>query len=101
MTSQIYPSDSTWIPDLRILPIDLLVEHEFNDAQRTEPLARRLETEGVLKNPPVVTPMGDGDSRYVVLDGANRVTALHILGYTHILVQVVRSEEHTSELQSR
>jgi len=92
MTSQIYPSDSTWIPDLRILPIDLLVEHEFNDAQRTEPLARRLETEGVLKNPPVVTPMGDGDSRYVVLDGANRVTALHMLGYAHILVQVVAYE---------
>lgn len=92
MTSQVHPSDSTWIPDLRIVPIDLLVEHEFNDVQRTEPLAQRLEAEGVLKNPPVVTPMGDGDPRYVVLDGANRVTALHMLGYSHILVQVVPYE---------
>jgi hypothetical protein len=92
MSSQVHPSDSTWIPDLRIVPIDLLVEHEFNDSQRTDPLAQRLEAEGVLKNPPVVTPLGDGDPRYVVLDGANRITALHMLGYPHILVQVVPYE---------
>ena len=93
MTSQIYPSDSTWIPDLRIVPIDMLVEHEFNDAQRTQPLTQRLKTEGVLKNPPVVAPLGNGNPRYVVLDGANRVTALHLLGYPHILVQVVPYEQ--------
>ncbi len=93
MTSQIHPSDSTWTPDLRILPIGLLVEHEFNDAQRTEPLTQRLQAEGVLKNPPVVTPIGDGDPRYVVLDGANRVTALNMLDYLHILVQVVPYEQ--------
>src|SRR5512144_2735077 len=92
MTSQVHPSDSTWIPDLRIVPFDLLVEHEFNDIQRTEPLAQRLEAEGVLKNPPVVASMGDDDPRLVVLDGANRITALHMLGYPHILVQVVPYE---------
>jgi L-serine kinase (ATP) / ParB family transcriptional regulator, heme-responsive regulator len=89
MAMQVHPSDSTITPDLRILPIELLVEHEYNDAQRTEPLARRLEEEGLLKNPPVVTPLGGDDPRYVVLDGANRITALHLLNYPHILVQVV------------
>ena len=59
MSIQVHPSDSTLTPDLRILPVDLLVEHEYNDMQRTEPLARRLESEGLLKNPPVVTPLGD------------------------------------------
>lgn len=92
MEVQVHPSDSTLTPDLRILPIELLVEHEYNDAQRTEPLAKRLEMEGVLKNPPVVTPLWDEGSRYVVLDGANRVTAMHMLGYSHILVQVVPYE---------
>jgi hypothetical protein len=89
MSDQIHPSDSTLTPDLRILPISLLVEHEYNDEQRTVPLAQRLEAEGLLKNPPVVTPLGDEDPRYVVLDGANRITALKSLEYPHILAQVV------------
>lgn len=95
MTSQIHPSDLMQPPDLRILPLNLLVEHEYNDAQRTAPLARRLEAEGLLKNPPIVAPIGSGDPRFVVLDGANRSTALASLGYPHILAQVVRYEEPT------
>jgi hypothetical protein len=93
MNIQLHPQDSTLTPDLRILPIDLLVEHEYNDVQRTAPLAKRLEQEGLLKNPPVVTPSGEDDPRYVVLDGANRVTALHMLKYPHILAQVVVYEQ--------
>jgi hypothetical protein len=80
-------------PDLRIMPVDLLVEHEYNDMHRTEPLARRLAAEGLLKNPPVVTPLGDERGRYVVLDGANRLMALQLLKYPHTLVQVVPYEE--------
>jgi hypothetical protein len=102
MTTQIHPSQSTDRPDLRIVPLALLVEHEFNDAQRTAPLARRLEAEGLLKNPPIVTSLAEAegdddpstssgrDPRCVVLDGANRVTALNSLGFPHILVQMVR-----------
>jgi hypothetical protein len=92
MTNQVHPSQSAETPDLRILPIELLIEHEYNDAQRTAPLAKRLEAEGLLKNPPIVTPLDD-DPRFVVLDGANRTTALHLLGYPHCLVQVVRYED--------
>lgn len=93
MSTQVHPSDIVQAPDLRILPLKLLVEHEFSDKQRTMPLANRLEAEGVLKNPPIVTPIGDGDQRFVVLDGANRTTALSSLGYPHVLAQVVRYQE--------
>lgn len=92
MSAEFHPFDHTLTPDLRILPLELLVEHEYNDDQRTLPLAERLEAEGVLKNPPIVTPLGQDDPRFVVLDGANRVTALSNLGYSHILVQVVAYE---------
>lgn len=76
-------------PDLRIVSLDSLMEHEYNDIQRTTPLLARLEAEGILKNPPIVAPLDAHSSRFVVLDGANRCTALSQLGYRHILVQVV------------
>ncbi len=87
-----HPYESNETPDLRIVPLDGLVEHEYNDVQRTTPLAERLEAEGLLKNPPIVAQLGDEEGRFVVLDGANRTTALHLLGYPHVLVQVVRYE---------
>jgi hypothetical protein len=91
MTHHQHPSHDPETPELRIIAIDALVEHEFNDIQRTEPLAKRLQAEGLLKNPPIVSPIGDGE-RYVVLDGANRTTALHLLHYPHCLCQVVEYE---------
>ena len=94
MSSQLHPYESHETPDLRIVPLELLIEHEYNDAQRTAPLAQRLEAEGLLKNPPIVAPLDpeSGDERFVVLDGANRTTALLALGYPHVLVQVVKYE---------
>src|SRR5689334_6961777 len=83
------PAANADTPDLRIVPLADLVEHEYNDVQRTAPLAERLKAEGLLKNPPIVAQLGDEAGRYVVLDGANRTTALHMLGYPHVLVQVV------------
>jgi hypothetical protein len=80
------------IPDLRILPLSLLEEHEYQDPQRSTPLVARIQADGVLRNPPVVSPFGDDDPRFVVLDGANRVTVFRQLGYEHLLVQVVGYE---------
>ncbi len=76
------------MPDLRVVPVADLLLHEQHDAQRSEPLLRRLQEDGVLKNPPVVAPV-TGERRYVVLDGANRVTATRSIGMAHIVVQVV------------
>lgn len=82
-------SASLALPDLRIVPVADLLLHERHDAQRCEPLAERLAAEQVLRNPPIVAAIGDGDERFVVLDGANRVTAFERLGLPHIAVQVV------------
>lgn len=96
---QLHPSNDPETPDLQILALDKLIEHEYNDIQRTEPLAKRLQAEGLLKNPPIVTSMGD-DDRYVVLDGANRTTALNLLKYPHCLCQVVKYEPPTVTLST-
>lgn len=86
------------VPDLRIVPIESVVPHEHHDDQRLEPLVERLRYEDTLINPPVVSELDDG--RFVVLDGANRVTALAELNYPHCLVQVVPYEKPHVELRT-
>lgn len=86
------------MPHLCIVPIDSLVPHEEHDNQRSEPLIQRIRESGVWVNPPVVAPMDD--SRYVILDGANRHHALSSLGYPHILVQVVSYESGAVQLDT-
>ncbi len=79
------------LPELRIVLNDDLVTHETCDPARTEGLQRRLTADGVLRNPPIVTPI-PGTPRYLVLDGANRVAALKALGVRDVLVQVAEYE---------
>jgi L-serine kinase (ATP) / ParB family transcriptional regulator, heme-responsive regulator len=79
-------------PNLTFLPIDSLLIHERHDDSRTLPLVQRIRTSGVFRNPPVVAPLNDGSERYMVLDGANRVTALRTMGFPHALVQVVQPD---------
>lgn len=82
------------IPDLRFVPVDAVFPHEYHDLQRTLPLVEKLRESGVLRNPPIVTPVAgpDGQARFVVLDGANRTTAAKAAGWPHIVAQVVRYE---------
>ena len=83
------------LPDLRFVPVDSLVPHEMEDLRRARALARRLREEGDLKNPPIVAPVaspGDGE-RYVLLDGANRYSAVRAAKFPHILVQAVRYDD--------
>ena len=86
------PQRQPEIPDLRVVAVAELLLHEQHDAQRSEPLVQRLRTDGMLKNPPIVAPI-HGEPRYVVLDGANRVTAVKALGIAHVAVQVVDYED--------
>lgn len=91
------------LPDLRFVPTEAVYPHEYHDLQRTEPLVRRLRESATLKNPPIVTQVGDGmrvEPRYVVLDGANRSTAARAAGWPHLLVQVVRYESPSVELNT-
>ncbi len=77
------------LPDLRILPLEDLLPHELTDTRRVNPLIARLKDESVLRNPPIVAPLGKHDARFVVLDGANRTAAFRALNVPHIVAQVV------------
>ncbi len=79
--------DAHGLPDLRIVELARIHPHEDFDERRIVNLAERLVREGMLKDPPIVAPLGDGD--FVVLDGANRTSALKHLGYRDALVQHV------------
>jgi hypothetical protein len=73
------------LPELHIVGLDDVVLHEDPDMERVARLIDRFSADGILKNPPVVGR--SKGHRRIVLDGANRVTALRKLGYSHVLVQ--------------
>ena len=72
---------------LRLVPTDKVFPHERFHLARVERLKKRLTQEGRLVNPPIVAAMSG--ERYVVLDGATRVTSFQQLNIPHIIVQVV------------
>ncbi len=88
------------LPNLQIISLDKCVVHEFHDNQRTPPLIKSLRVSGLLKNPPIVMPFHDGSGKYMVMDGANRTTALHQMGFPHVLAQVVEPDAPGLEIQS-
>jgi L-serine kinase (ATP) / ParB family transcriptional regulator, heme-responsive regulator len=88
------------LPDLRFLRIDSVIIHEWHDEQRTPPLIEKIREGGLFRNPPIVTPLQDESCRYMVLDGANRVTALRSMGFPDVLVQVVEPEHPGLRLEN-
>jgi len=88
------------LPTLRILPLESLILHEDHDNQRTLPLVEKLRAQGIIRNPPIVMPLVDGSNRYMVLDGANRVTSLHEMEFPHIVAQVVEASNPNVNLQT-
>lgn len=88
------------LPNLRILPLNDLILHEEHDRQRTLPLVAKLRAQGILRNPPIVMPLNDGTERFMVLDGANRVTSLQEMEFPHIVTQVVRVDDPHVNLQT-
>lgn len=81
------PSASGGFPDLRIVSVSDLLLHEDVDLERVARLLDRLSADGILRNPPIVASL-EGSNRYLLLDGANRVSAIQNLDIPHILVQV-------------
>lgn len=88
------------LPRLDILPIESLILHEDHDMQRSIPLIEKLRAAGILRNPPIVMPLMDGTKRYMVLDGANRVTSLREMEFPHIIAQVVEADDPNVNLQT-
>src|SRR5262249_14916382 len=77
-------------PLVRVVDASLLVLHEDAVRGRAARLVEAFRRDGVLRNPPIVSAIPAGtDGRLVVLDGANRVTALLEMGVPHIAAHVV------------
>jgi hypothetical protein len=75
---------------LRVVPTDKIFSYEKVDPRRIERLAQRLKADGILANPPLVI---EEDGRYIVLDGATRVTALKGLNFPHLIVQIITNRD--------
>lgn len=82
---------------LHILPLDNVFPHEEIDPRRVSQLVSRLKTEKILKNPPIVA---EWEGKFVVLDGATRVTALKKMGFAHLVAQVVSLKDAQVEAQT-
>jgi len=88
------------IPHLEFIPVDSLIIHERHDEQRAIPLIRRMRSSAIFLNPPIVTPLGDGSGKYLVLDGANRTTALRAMGIPHTIAQIVNVDDPGLKLEN-
>jgi len=75
------------LPNLQIVHLKSLVQHETSDPARIIKLEKRFRAATVFTNPPIVARLGQ--DRYVVLDGVNRVSVATRLKFRDILVQVV------------
>jgi hypothetical protein len=82
------------IPTLRVLPVENLLQHENHDPSLTDSIIERLRSEGFLRNPPVVAPLEDGESQYVVLDGVNLTMALRTMSIPYIPAQVIEYQKN-------
>jgi len=82
------------------VPVASLLFHERFDLQRSKTLMLRMRKNGIFRNPPVVTPLQDGSERYMLLDGANRITAIREMGFPHVIVQVMEVEDPGLGLQN-
>lgn len=87
MERSVQPLLAVRSPDLRVIETARLLLHEEPDPVRVDRLTRSLQRDGVLRNPAMVAQAPEQHA--VVLDGANRITALRTLGIPHAVVQVV------------
>lgn len=85
------------MPDLRIVPREAVALHEEADPARVAALADRLRADGALRNPPVAAALPEGTC--VVLDGANRTTALAVLEIPVVPLQVVEYDDPAIRLE--
>jgi len=71
---------------LRVVPLRDVLLHEQIEPKRVARLIERLETDQLLKNPPIVV---ESSGKYILLDGATRITALKRVGCRDAVVQIV------------
>lgn len=87
------------LPRLKVIPTGSLLLHEEPDEQRWRPLRSRIETDGLLKHPPIAA-RDHGSAKHILLDGVNRVEALRDLGASWLLIQEVDLEDDSLVLST-
>ncbi len=80
------------LPSLKILSISDIVFHEDYNEERVANLTESMRRGNILKNPPVVATHQTQGS-YILLDGANRLTALKSLDISDVVVQVIELDD--------
>ena len=85
-------------PQLRLVPRQRVLHHEFTEAARTERVRERLTQESFLRHPPIMAALPE--EHYLLLDGANRVSALVAMGLDSIPAQIVDYDDPTLRLSA-
>ena len=80
------------LPRLVIVPISEIVFHEDYNEERVRTLTESMRRGNVLKNPPVAASHNVPGS-YILLDGANRITALKSLEISDVVVQLIELDD--------
>jgi len=86
-------------PILRIVPLEQIRFHEAPETDRAARLVERLAEDRHILNPPIVAPLKPA-AGYLLIDGANRISAMRLLGYTCVPVQIIDYDDPTLRLGS-
>jgi L-serine kinase (ATP) / ParB family transcriptional regulator, heme-responsive regulator len=87
---------------LAIVPLGAVLLHEEIERNRVSRLVEQLRRDRVLKNPPIVTEVRAPNewTRYIVLDGASRTSALRSMRCRDVIVQIVDYHSRDLRLES-
>lgn len=86
-------------PLLRIVPIEQIRFHEAPETERAARLVERLAEDRHILNPPIVAPLQQA-AGYLLIDGANRISAMRLLGYNCVPVQIINYDDAALRLGS-
>jgi hypothetical protein len=73
--------------------------HEAPETDRAARLVERLAEDRHLLNPPIVAPLPQAQG-YLLIDGANRISAMRLLGYQCVPVQIINYDDPALRLGS-
>jgi len=86
-------------PILRIVPLEQIRFHEAPETDRAARLVERLAEDRHILNPPIVAPLKNA-AGYLLIDGANRISAMRLLGYHCVPVQIINYDDAALRLGS-
>ncbi|MGH7596167.1 MAG: hypothetical protein ACREOI_07435 [bacterium] len=92
-------SNSKPFPILRIVPLEQIRFHEAPETERAARLVERLAEDRRLLNPPIVAPLAPA-AGFLLIDGANRISAMRLLGYNCVPVQIINYDDPALRLAS-